>query len=54
MWITFWGGLLALVVVVFSGLAVVVAIGGFFDIRSLFRQIDFQHRSDEADREDNG
>lgn len=54
MWITFWGWLLALAVVVFSGLAVVVAIGGFFDIRSLFRQIDSQHRSEEADQEENG
>ena len=43
-WMMFWGLLLAIVLLVFAGLTVVVAIGGLFDIRALFRTIDAQHR----------
>jgi len=46
MWLNFWTGLLIAGVGVFAILAVVVAIGGFFDIRALFRAIDAQHRED--------
>ena len=42
-WATFWGWTLVITLAVFALLAVVVAIGGFFDVRELFRTIDEQH-----------
>ena len=46
-WATFWGWLLAAVLVIFALLAVAVAIGGFFDVKALFETIDEQHQEDE-------
>jgi hypothetical protein len=43
MWATFWGVVLVLVLTVFAILAVVVAIGGFSDVKSLFATIVSQH-----------
>ncbi len=40
----FWGVQLLIGMLIFAGVAVAVAIGGFFDIKSLFRSIDLQHR----------
>lgn len=48
-WITFWGVCFLICMVVFAGVAVVVAIGGVSDIRALFTSIDEQHRK--QDRE---
>ena len=42
-WATFWGGVLLLAILVFIGVAVGVAIQGFFDVKTLFEQIDRQH-----------
>jgi hypothetical protein len=42
-WAAFWGWFLLLGLVVFLGLAIVVSIGGFFDIRALFKSIRRQH-----------
>ncbi|MFH1613906.1 MAG: hypothetical protein ABIG61_02325 [Planctomycetota bacterium] len=42
-WIVVWTVLLIIGLAVFAVLAVVVTIGGFFDVRSLFRKIDKQH-----------
>jgi hypothetical protein len=42
-WSTFWAWFLLLGLVLFLGLAVVVSIGGFFDIRTLFKSIRSQH-----------
>jgi hypothetical protein len=38
-WINFWTGFFILSLVLFAGLAIVVTIGGFFNIRSLFKNL---------------
>ena len=38
-WVQFWTWFLCLGAVVFLGLAIVVSIGGIFDIRALFRSM---------------
>jgi len=38
-WINFWTGFFVISVALFAGLAIVVTIGGFFNIRSLFRNL---------------
>ena len=48
-WVTFWTIVLIGTVSVYSCLAVAVAIGGFFDIRTLLRTIKRQH--EEAEEE---
>jgi len=42
-WLVFWTVLLIAALTLFAGLAVVVTIGGFFDIRTLFRSIESRH-----------
>ena len=42
-WVAFWGILLAVSLAIFAGLAVVIAVGGFFDVKALFKSIDAQH-----------
>ena len=42
-WAVFWGWLLIVVFGVFALLAVVVTIGGFFDVKALFSNMDRQH-----------
>lgn len=42
-WAGFWTWFLIFALVLFLGLAVVVSIGGLFDIRALFRKIRSQH-----------
>lgn len=49
-WTSFWGWLLILVLVVFTGLVAVVGISGFRDIRELFRTIDAQHEEEDGDQ----
>jgi hypothetical protein len=46
-WINFWTAFFFASLAVFAGLAVVVSIGGFFNIRSLFKSL-----TDEGDRRD--
>ena len=41
-WLGFWTVLLIAALAVFAGLAIAVAIGGLFDIRSMFRAIAAQ------------
>ena len=43
----FWGGLLFVGLLGFAGLSLVVAIGGFKEVRSLFEGIEAQHRKEE-------
>ena len=43
-WMWFWTGLLVVGLGVYAGLAVAVAVGGIFDIRSMFRSLDEQHK----------
>ena len=42
-WINFWSIFFFVSIALFAGLAVVVSIGGFFNIRSLFKSINQQH-----------
>ena len=44
-WEIFWQVVLLVSLIAFAGLAVVVAIGGFGDIRSMLRNIDTRHES---------
>lgn len=44
LWAIFWGFVFFLALLVFVGVAVAVAIGGFTDVLSLFKQIDRQHQ----------
>jgi hypothetical protein len=41
-WINFWTGFFIVSLVLFAGLAIVVTIGGFFNIRSLFKNLSGQ------------
>jgi hypothetical protein len=42
-WTGFWTWFLLFGLALFFGLAVVVSVGGFFDIRALFKSIRQQH-----------
>jgi hypothetical protein len=44
-WVRFWSFFFFLSLVIFACLAVVVTIGGFFDIRSLFKSLKEQRES---------
>ncbi len=46
-WINFWAVFFFVSLAMFAGLAVVVSIGGFFNIRSLFKSL-----TNRADRHD--
>ena len=48
-WINFWGVVLIATLVIFAGLAVVISIGGFSDLKALFRSMDEQHREQETE-----
>ena len=48
-WINLWTGFFFVSLVLFAGLAIVVTIGGFFNIRSLFKNLsDRSEQSDEG------
>jgi hypothetical protein len=55
-WTIFWAALLAVALTIFAGLAVVVTIGGFFDVRTLLRTIDRKHAEEgpAVEKEDPG
>jgi len=53
-WATFWAWVLVGTAIVFSCLAVAVAIGGFFDIRALLKTMERQHQETEDDQGDAG
>lgn len=46
-WTTFWSVLIIVAIGGFLVLAVVVAIGGYRDVKSMFSQIDRSHREKE-------
>ena len=50
-WIAFWGWLLVVVLLVYSALAVAIAIGGFFDVKEMLTTIDRQHQPEVPTRE---
>jgi hypothetical protein len=43
-WIGFWTAVLIFAVASLTGLAFVVTIGGFFDVKAMFKSIDSKHR----------
>lgn len=45
-WPQFWTWFLVVSLVLFVGLAVVVAIGGFFDIKAMFRSLRQRHEEE--------
>ena len=47
-WIKFWTFFFFLSLSIFACLAVVVTIGGFFNIRSLFKSLTAQHEQESA------
>ena len=47
-WLIFWKLLLIVAFAMFGLLAIVVAIGGFSDIRTLFKSVDAQHQAEHA------
>lgn len=53
-WLIFWTVLLIAALVVFAGLVVVVTVGGFFDIKKLFRSIEARHADKKQDVEADG
>lgn len=53
-WINFWAVLLVAAMVVFAGLAVVVTVGGFFDIKALFRSMEAKHAEEDRQTEADG
>ncbi len=48
-WISFWGWLLVIVLLVFAALTVAITIGGFFDVKEMLSTLDKQHQPDETD-----
>jgi len=50
-WEVFWQVVLLVSLVAFAGLVVVVAIGGFGDIRSMLRSIDKRHETADSKSE---
>ncbi len=51
-WATFWGVLFVIVLVIFAVLAVVVTIGGFYDVKAMFQAINEQHQGEESSAEE--
>jgi len=47
-WTAFWAALLVVALTIFAGLAVVVSIGGFFDVKALLRSIGRRHIMEEG------
>jgi hypothetical protein len=45
-WISFWGAVLALGIAAFTVLAVVVTVGGFADVKAMFRNLETHHEQD--------
>lgn len=48
-WIYFWSIVFGVGLTIFAGLSITVAIGGFYDIRSLFKSLNSQHRQKNND-----
>ncbi len=52
LWATFWGGLLIVVIIIFAVVAIKVTIGGFFDVKEMFKGINEQHDEDESSKDE--
>ena len=46
-WVPFWGAVLLIGLLIFAMVTVIVGIGGFFNVLSLFESIDRQHRNED-------
>ena len=51
-WAIFWAVVLIVVLIIFTGVSIVVGIGGFADVKALFRDIDKQHDEDDPTDDD--
>ena len=51
-WATIWAGIIAASLLLFAGISVAVTIGGFSNVRAMFRRISEQHES--GQRENSG
>jgi hypothetical protein len=47
-WIGFWTAVLFFAVASLTGLAIVVTVGGFFDVKKMFKSIDSKHRVEDS------
>ncbi len=45
-WISFWAAVLGLGIAAFTVLAVVVTVGGFADVKAMFRNIERHHEQE--------
>ena len=43
-WIILWAVVLIVTSAIFAGLAIAVTVGGYFDLRALFKKVDQQHK----------
>lgn len=50
-WAAFWLWVIILALVTYFGLAIVIAIGGFFDVRKMFRRLNELHAARSEDQE---
>ncbi|TWU25916.1 hypothetical protein [Bythopirellula polymerisocia] len=50
-WTMFWGWLLVIVLLVYAFLAIVITIGGFFDVKMMFTTMVEQHKERMTDDE---
>ena len=53
-WVTFWGWLLVVVLIIYTSLAIAVTIGGFFDVKGMLTTIDDQHQHGEGEEKGEG
>ncbi len=53
-WINFWTIFFIASLVLFAGLAVVVSIGGFFNMLSLFKTLTMQHDQEQESTQEEG
>jgi hypothetical protein len=42
-WVTFWKWVVITALTTYFGLALVIAVGGFFDVRKMFRRLNEAH-----------
>ena len=47
-WVSLWGAVLVVGMLIFVVVAAVVTIGGYSDVKSLFRSIDSQHGEEDS------
>tara|TARA_R110002096_G_scaffold55607_9_gene142506 strand:- start:2551 stop:2715 length:165 start_codon:yes stop_codon:yes gene_type:complete len=51
-WAIFWAVVLIVVLIIFTVVSVVVGIGGFSDVKDLFRDIEKQHHENDPTDDD--